>query len=62
MAKQLTQEVTEEKKGVEEAAISAAEPVQNALPEDEFAGQGGSYLIDPATGKRVKNLGDTQNG
>lgn len=26
------------------------------ITSDEFAGQGGSYTYDPATGKRTKNL------
>lgn len=33
-----------------------AEPLQGdagAVPVDEFAGQGGSYVIDPETGQRV---------
>jgi len=30
--------------------------------QDEFAGQGGSYFIDPVTNQRVKNLGETQHG
>lgn len=30
--------------------------------QDEFAGQGGSYVIDPLTNKRVKNTGDVENG
>lgn len=25
-----------------------------AVPSDEFAGQGGSYLVDPATGRRTR--------
>lgn len=29
------------------------DPVHKAITTDEYAGQGGSYLYDPATGKRT---------
>jgi len=33
-----------------------------SLPvEDEFAGHGGSYTLDPVTGKRTKNVEEEEN-
>lgn len=40
------------------ASVAVPEPHINELLQDEFAGQGGSYSIDPATQKRVKNSGE----
>lgn len=37
------------------------QPVESPL-QDEFAGQGGSYTYDPKTGKRTKNLEESENG
>ncbi len=39
-------------------------PLQEAFApvEDEFAGQGGSYTLDPVTGKRTKNVEEESNG
>jgi hypothetical protein len=45
-----------------EVAKQPVKAPKNDHLQDEFAGQGGSYLIDPATHKRVKNTGDLQNG
>lgn len=47
--------------GADEAATAEATPATQTH-QDEFAGQGGSYSIDPATNQRVKNLGETQHG
>ena len=37
----------------QEAAKPAAPNVLEAIKTDEYAGQGGSYAFDPATGKRT---------
>jgi len=51
--------IADSKKFVE-AAVEA--PPATQTHQDEFAGQGGSYFIDPVTNQRVKNLGETQHG
>lgn len=39
----------------------AAEPLHPSLPVDEFHGVAGSYLYDPATGKRTRVDGPDLN-
>jgi hypothetical protein len=36
-------------------------PMQDLPVEDEFAGQGGSYTLNPVTGKRTKNVEEEEN-
>jgi len=55
--------VVDSAKSTEANIKSTAEaPPATQAHQDEFAGQGGSYFIDPATNQRVKNLGETQHG
>lgn len=48
---------TETTTGVEvvegEVLSKEVDPVHKAIATDEYAGQGGCYLYDPATGKRT---------
>lgn len=37
----------------EQEAAKALEQVTAAIGQDEYAGQGGRYLLDPVTGKRT---------
>jgi hypothetical protein len=39
---------------VQTSAPTPQDPVVAALTSDEFAGQGGSFVFDPETGKRAR--------
>ena len=45
-----------------ETAPVDVSPAAVVVPQDEFTGHGGSYVIDPITNQRSKNIGDTQHG
>lgn len=40
--------------------LTPMDPAHLAITTDEYAGQGGTYLFDPATGKRTPVLDDTE--
>lgn len=42
------------KQEVQTSAPAPQDPVVAALTSDEFAGQGGSFVFDPETGKRTR--------